>query len=286
MSLKSYRDKNCNLDALLDKIESWFTQRGYQTQVSKSDQTLFLQAAKTETWRKMVGASRAFNVLIQGQPEDFSIDLGTGEWASNLTAGGVAALLTGGATLLVSGVTVGWSKKIEGDLWQFIDHQITFGEKPKSVQELSVQQSQEVSEVKLRQLKEAYDQKLIDERTYTTKKLEIEQQMISDKQRADLETKLQKLKGLFEEGILSQAEYEAKKAELMPAADLEKESKFAKLEAAFNAGILSQEEFEAKKIALEKQAKLETLLTQLEEARSAGIITQEEFEQKKAKFFE
>ncbi|MBD2246046.1 hypothetical protein [Nostoc sp. FACHB-888] len=171
MTKKTYQDKDRNLDALLRDIETWFSEQGYQIQSNKTDGTWLLQAAKTEMWRKAVGASRAFNVLIQGQPKDFSVELSTGEWASNLAAGGVAAVLTGGVTLLVSGLAVGWSKKIEGDLWNFIDQKVMFGEKAKSLQELVVVKTKNTLEEKIKQLKNAYDQGFIDEVAYNAKKL-------------------------------------------------------------------------------------------------------------------
>lgn len=215
MTKKTYQDKDRDLDALLRDIETWFSGQGYQIQTNKTDGTWFLQAAKTEMWRKAIGASRAFNVLIQGQPKDFSLELSTGEWASNLTAGGVAAVLTGGATLLVSGLAAGWSKKIESDLWNFIDQKVMFGEKAKSVQELVVLKTQNTLEEKLKQLRDAYDQGFIDEIAYNAKKLEIEGQVRVTQQNAGTEEKLMKLKSLLNAGILSQGEFEMKKAELM-----------------------------------------------------------------------
>jgi hypothetical protein len=61
MTNKSYRDKNRDLEILLRDIEAWFNQQGYQTQTNRADGNLLLQAAKTDLWRKAVGASRAFN---------------------------------------------------------------------------------------------------------------------------------------------------------------------------------------------------------------------------------
>ncbi|WGV25174.1 SHOCT domain-containing protein [Halotia branconii] len=282
MANKTYRDKNRDLDSLLRDIEAWFSGQGYQTQTNKADGTWLLQAAKTEMWRKAVGASRAFNVMIQGQPNDFSVDLSTGEWASNLAAGGVAAVLTGGASLLISGVAAGWSKKIEGDLWNFIDQKVMFGEKPKSPQQLAVMQSHSSLEEKLKQLKDAYDQGFIDEIAYNAKKLEIEGQMRASKQGAEIEEKLMKLKSLLDAGILSKGEFEMKKAELMrESSNSELETQISKLNAALAAGILSQEEYESKKATIEKQSDLVTKIKQLENARDAGIITYEEFENKK-----
>ncbi|MBD2326831.1 SHOCT domain-containing protein [Alkalinema sp. FACHB-956] len=282
MAKKTYQDKDRDLEALLRDIEVWFTGQGYQTQTNKTDGTWLLQAAKNETWRKAVGASRAFNVLIQGQPKDFSVELSTGEWASNLTAGGVAAVLTGGATLLVSGIAAGWSKKIEIDLWNFIDQKVMFGEKSKSVQELAVLKAQSSAEEKLKQLSDAYSQGFIDEIAYNAKKLELEGQMRSTQQDAKTEEKLMKLKSLLDAGILSQGEFEMKKSELMrESSSSELNAQVSKLNAAFAAGILTQEEYESKKSAIEKEAELTSRIKQLENARDAGIITREEFDKKK-----
>jgi hypothetical protein len=282
MTKKTYSNKNRDLDVLSNDIETWFRNQGYQTQTNKTDGTWLLQAAKNEGWRKAVGASRAFNVLIEGQSNDFSVDLSTGEWTSNLTAGGVAAVLTGGATLLISGVAAGWSKKIEGDLWSFIDQKVMFGEKPKSAQEVASLQSQNDLEAKLKQLRDAYDQGFIDEIAYNAKKLEIEGKMRASKQSSGVEEKLMKLKSLLDTGILTQGEFEMKKVELMrDSSNSESEAQISKLNAALAAGILSQEEYESKKSAIENQSELVGKIKQLENARDSGIITREEFEKKK-----
>lgn len=282
MTKKNYRDNNRDLEVLLKDIETWFSEQGYQTQTNKSDRTWLLQAAKTEAWRKVVGASRAFNVLIQGQPNDFSVDLSTGEWASNLAAGGVAAVLTGGATLLISGVAAGWSKKIESDLWSFIDHKVMFGEKAKSSVEVAFNESQSALEVKLKHLRDAYDQGFIDEIAYNTKRLEIEGLMRASNQSADTEEKLMKLKNLLDAGILTQGEFEMKKAELIrESSHSEVEVQISKLNAALASGILTQEEYESKKLAIKQKSELSSKIKQLENARDAGIITNEEFENKK-----
>ncbi|MEH2052247.1 SHOCT domain-containing protein [Nostoc sp.] len=282
MTKKTYQNKDRDLDALLRDIETWFSGQGYQIQTNKIDGTWFLQAAKTEVWRKAIGASRAFNVLIQGQPKDFSVELSTGEWASNLTAGGVAAVLTGGATLLVSGLAAGWSKKIESDLWNFIDQKIMFGEKAKSVQELVVLKTQNTLEDKLKQLRDAYDQGFIDEIAYNAKKLEIEGQVRVTQHNAGTEEKLMKLKSLLNAGILSQGEFEMKKAEFMrESSNSELDAQISKLNAALAAEILTQEEYESKKAAIQRESLLVGKIKQLKNARDAGIITGEEFENKK-----
>lgn len=281
MDPKTYRDKNCDLDALFQACEEWFTQRTYQIQTEKSAGTWLLQARHTETWRTAVGAARAFNVLIQGQPNQFTVTLSTGEWASNLAAGGIAAVLTGGATLLISGITVGWSKKIEGDIAAFIEQKILFGEKAKTAHEQAVSQTERQRAEKLKQLQDAYDHGFIDAAAYDAKKREIESETHASVEASETQEQLAKLKSLFDAGILTQAEYEQKKQELTRSSDSGRDHLYAELSAALAAGILTQAEYDAKKAELDKQPDHSAKLKQLESARDAGILSDAEFEAKK-----
>jgi len=283
MTKKTYRDKNCDLDVLNKQIESWFLDQGYEVQSNKAEGSWCLQAQKTEGWRKAVGASRAFTILILGQPNDFSIEVGTGEWASNLVAGGVAAVLTGGVSIIGSGLATGWAKKIEGDIWKFIEEQIIFKAKMKSEREVTILKEKESIQEKLKQLKDAFDQGFIDEVAYQAKKIEIENKDQDTQKNSELNEKLLKLRKTLEAGILSQDEYENKKAELMAqSSHAELDSKLSQLRAALASGILSQEEFDRKAAQIQKEINFAEKLKQLENAKNAGIITSEEFEQKKA----
>ena len=283
MSNKTYQDQNCDLEALQKDVESWFGEQDYQVQSNKTTNTWFVQAQQTEGWRKFVGASRAFKVLIQGEPNDFSIEVGTGEWETNLMVGGVAAILTGGASILVSGIVTGWSIKIESDLWNFIDQKVMFTTKVQSADEMAVIKTEQSVEQKLQQLKEEFDQGLIDELSYLAKKQQIENQSVDQKKNAELNEKLQKLKNALEGGILTQEEYETKKAEFMAqTSNAELDNKLAQLRTALAAGILTQAEFDMKAAAIQKELAFAEKLKQLENARNAGIITPAEFEKKKA----
>jgi len=280
---KTYRDKTCDLDALSKEVESWFAAQGYQVESRSTEGSWVVQAQKTEGWRKAVGASRAFKIMIQGQPNDFSVEVGTGEWATNLTAGGVAAVLTGGVSLIGTGLATGWAKKIEGDIWEFIDQKTIFGAKVKSEREMAVFKAGESVGEKLKNLKEAFDQGFIDEVAYQAKKTEIENQTTDQKKNAELNEKLLKLKNTLNAGILTQAEYETKKAELMAqSSNAELDGKLTQLRSALAAGILSQEEFDKKAAEIQKETAFAEKLKQLENAKNAGIISQEEFEKKKA----
>jgi hypothetical protein len=286
MVRNTYKDKNCDLDMLTKDIESWFRNQAYELQSSQTESSWLIQAQKTDLWRKAVGASRAFNVLIQGQPNDFSVELGTGEWASNLVAVGVGTLLTGGVSLVGSGLAAAWAKKIESDLLAFIDQKVIFGEKRKSDKETTIAKTQDSINSKLIQLKEALDEGLIDEVAYHAKKTEIERQGNIQKEEAELNAKILKLQKALEAGILNKNEFEIKKAELTKqSSNSDSDEKVTQLKMALATGILSQEEFDFKVAQVQKASALAGKVKQLENAKNIGIITDEEFEKKKAELF-
>ena len=282
MGVKTYSNKNCDLNILFQEIEAWFVQRNYKTQTHENAETRLVQATQAEAWRVAAGASRAFNVQIVGQPNDFSVELSTGAWATNLTAGGVAALLTGGATLLISGATIGWSKKIEADISEYIEQRVQYGVKAKSAHEQQVSMSQQQLNEKLRQLREAYDNGYITEAAYNTKKLGIESQTQASVELSAAQVQMSKLHELLNAGILSQDEFESKKSEIEGGYSMERETPAAKLSAALAAGVITQEEYAIKKAEMEKGTARTTRLKALEAARDAGILSQSEFETKKA----
>jgi hypothetical protein len=282
MAKKPYQNKNCDLDTLTKDIQLWFSEQGYQVQSNKVEGAWVVQAQKAEAWRKAVGASRAFNILIEGQPNDFYVEVGTGEWATNLAAGGIAAVLTGGFSLIGSGLAAGWSKKIEADIWNFIENKTIFGEKAKSERQITVLKAEQSVEEKLKQLKEVFDQALIDEVAYYAKRKEIENQAVDHKKNQELNDKLTKLKNALNAGILTQEEYEIKKAELMAqSSNVEMDGKLSQLKVALAAGILSQQEFDKKSAAITNEIVFAEKLKQLENARNSGIISNQEFEEKK-----
>lgn len=283
MTKKTYRDKNIDLDALAKHLETWFLDQGYEVQANQTEGSWCVQAKKSEAWRKAVGASRAFTILMQGEPNDFSVELGTGEWASNLVAGGVAAVLTGGFSVIGSGLATGWTKKVEGDVWKFIEEEVIFKAKRKSEQELAELKEQEAMQAKLKQLKDALDQGIIDEVAYQAKKAEIENQIRDRQKNSELNERLLGLKKALDAGILTQAEYEAKKAELMnQTTNAELDGKLSQLKAALSAGILTQEEFDDKAAVLQQEVAFADKLKQLENAKNSGIISSEEYAKKKA----
>jgi hypothetical protein len=116
---KTFKSKTYNAETLAKDIESWFREKGYETQSSSSSGTWLVQARKTEGWRHYVGASMAFNVTITGKSHEFSVQAGMGDWATNVVSAVQRQLLSP-----VRYATDGWSMKIVSDLWKFIESRV------------------------------------------------------------------------------------------------------------------------------------------------------------------
>lgn len=277
MATKTYSNRNSDLDVLFQEINAWFVERNYETQTHENNGMRLIQATQAEAWRVAAGASRAFNVQIEGEPNNFTVELSTGAWATNLAAGSVAALLTGGATLLISGATIGWSKKIEADISDYIEQRVLYGVKSTGAHG---QQNSMSQDEKLRQLREAYQNGYINEAAYDAKKLALESQTQTPSHSSSAQ--IAKLRELLNAGILNQDEFAAKKQELERGQNLDSTSPATKLSAALAAGVITREEYEFKKAEMDKTQARATKLKALEDARNAGILNDAEFEAKKA----
>jgi hypothetical protein len=105
-------------------VESWFRTQQFEIQSQKSQETCMIQAKKSGMLRNALGGARAFSFIISCSASSTEIDMKTGQWVQNMGAVGVGTLLTGGLSLVGSGLAAGWTKKIENDLWQFIEQQM------------------------------------------------------------------------------------------------------------------------------------------------------------------
>jgi len=123
MAIKTY-NKRVDITKFAKSVESWFREREFEVQSQKSKETYMVQAKKSGKIRIALGGARAFTFLISYSSSGTEIDMKTGQWVQNLGAVGVGTLLTGGLSLVGSGIAAGWTKKIETDLWQFIDKQM------------------------------------------------------------------------------------------------------------------------------------------------------------------
>jgi hypothetical protein len=122
---KIYRNKRCPLDQLSESIWQWFQREDYEVQYFRDNLAHILQARKESWLRQFLGARRVFTVIIQGEPDNFEVDVGLGRWAYNVASTGIIGLVAGGGVLFFSSaVLAAWSRVILDRLWVFIDAEI------------------------------------------------------------------------------------------------------------------------------------------------------------------
>jgi len=126
-----YTDKSTDLDALTATICKWFQDSKYATQMlrSESDKKWLIQARKKGVWRACTASARDIAIVIEGDPNDFTILVHPSKWINNLTSLTVLSLLSLGALLPFCGIATAWIMKIRKDLKEFIDLRIDFIEK-------------------------------------------------------------------------------------------------------------------------------------------------------------
>jgi hypothetical protein len=80
-----YQNKNVDLSALKDNIVTYLQSNGFKVQMPKQGEDKYLiQAQKGGFLSELITAERALNILIQGQPNDFTVRIGVGKWIQNI----------------------------------------------------------------------------------------------------------------------------------------------------------------------------------------------------------
>lgn len=124
---RDFVGKNTNLDKLQNLIQEFFREEGFRLQSSKHPNGYLMQAKKGGIFRTLLAANRAYTVIIEGEPSNFKIKIGIGEWLKDL---GIASLESFFLTPLLAFVEVPealWSYEIEHHLWHYIETEIELG---------------------------------------------------------------------------------------------------------------------------------------------------------------
>jgi hypothetical protein len=111
-----YANKNVNLDQLSEQVVGYLNQKGFATQKAKSEKGIVIEARKENLLRDLITADRALTILIQGQPNDFSVTVGIGRWVQNLTVTVVEAAITAGLFLIVDIPEMAWNHHIRDEI--------------------------------------------------------------------------------------------------------------------------------------------------------------------------
>ena len=121
--------KNANIERIATRIENYLTENKFEVafarDVSGENHTYLIQARKTGLIRTVSGSRRSTDITITGQPNNFEIKVGTGEWGKNLVTSAPLFVvpLVGIATTITKLYT---AKKFEDNLWSFAKDQVKY----------------------------------------------------------------------------------------------------------------------------------------------------------------
>jgi hypothetical protein len=121
---REYVNKKVDLQKLADSIEEFFANQGYETQSAKGPKGWIIQARKTGILRELLAAGRAFTITITGEPQNFKVSIGIGQWFQNI---GVVVLESLALSPLVAFVEIPlslWSFKTERRFWEFVEKEV------------------------------------------------------------------------------------------------------------------------------------------------------------------
>jgi hypothetical protein len=124
--VRHYQGKNTDLNALKGKIEEYLKGDGFKVQSSvPSPHGTVIQAQKGGFLRSVVTADRAFTILIDGEPSNFTVRVGIGRWLKHLAITAVEALLLTELFLLVDVPETLWNLEVENKIMKTIDSFVT-----------------------------------------------------------------------------------------------------------------------------------------------------------------
>lgn len=123
--VRHYQGRNQDLDVLRGKIEDYLKQNGFKIQTSTSSpHGTVIQAQKGGFLRSVITADRALTILIDGEPNNFTVRVGIGRWLKHLGITAIEALLISELFLLVDVPETLWNLEIEDQILKKIDSMV------------------------------------------------------------------------------------------------------------------------------------------------------------------
>ncbi len=120
--VRHYQGKNTDLSALQGKIEQYLQGDGFKTQSSTpSPHGTVIQAKKGGFLSAVIAADRAFTLLIDGEPNNFTVRVGIGKWLEHLGVTAVEVLLVSELFILVDVPEIVWDLEVENKILKQID---------------------------------------------------------------------------------------------------------------------------------------------------------------------
>ncbi|MGA7087424.1 MAG: hypothetical protein WA724_06455 [Candidatus Dormiibacterota bacterium] len=115
--IQHFQDKHTHLAQLQGQIENYLKTDGFKTQTSSpSPHGTLIQAKKGGFLTAVIDANRALTVLIDGDPDNFTVRTGIGKWLEHLGVMAVETLLLSELFLVVDVAEMAWNLEIENKL--------------------------------------------------------------------------------------------------------------------------------------------------------------------------
>ena len=116
-----YQDKSRNLNEVSQQIEQQLQAQGFKTQSRQLPTGFVIQAQKAGILRDIITADRAFTIMLEGQPDDFTVTVGIGKFIQNLAVAAIEVILLSELFLLVDVPEMLWTLHVENGIMKEIN---------------------------------------------------------------------------------------------------------------------------------------------------------------------
>ncbi len=117
-----YQGRNTDLVGLRDRIVRYLQDDGFKLQTPRATQGgMLIQAQKGGFLREVITSERALDILIQGEPNNFSVRVGIGKWVQNIGVATVETLLISELFLPLDVGEMLWNVEVEKKILKKID---------------------------------------------------------------------------------------------------------------------------------------------------------------------
>ena len=117
-----YQNKNTNLESLKNNIVEYLQSDGFKVQMPKPSENKYLiQAQKGGFLREIITAERALTIYIEGEPNDFTVQVGVGKWIQNVAVTAVETIVLTELFLPLDVAEMLWNFNVENKVVKKID---------------------------------------------------------------------------------------------------------------------------------------------------------------------
>ncbi|WP_309493161.1 hypothetical protein [Candidatus Hecatella orcuttiae] len=116
---------NVDLGRLATSIVDYCNTHDFEAKLTRKAGFYHVQAIKADAVRTLLGARRCLDIVVKGNPNDFEVTVGTGDWGKNIAASAIVGAITLGAGLIAAGASAAAYKYFEEKLWTYIRKQVS-----------------------------------------------------------------------------------------------------------------------------------------------------------------